>query len=250
MTFASAAVLLPLLFVVQEREIPLAGETHHVQGILVDEKAQRVYVTSVDRQSRKGFLMEYELPSGKQLRSIEIQQDGERFHPGGFDADDKSFWIPVAEYKRNSSAVIQKRNRQTLALEASFPVTDHIGCVAIAKNRLYGGNWDSKQIYEWKFDGKEIRKRDSASQYHYQDIKFRKNKLVAGGINAQEGAVEYLNPGSLKIEKRVTFGKTSRGVLFPHEGMDLVGNYVYFLPEDAPSRLFMFRIRPMPATTP
>ncbi len=221
--------------------IALEGDTHHVQGIVVDGP-NRLWVTSVDRPSRKGFLFEYELHSGKRLRAIEIQ-DGDRYHPGGLDATEDSLWIPVAEYRRTSSAVIQKRNKKTLALEATFNVNDHIGCIAVAKGRLYGGNWDSRQIYEWTFDGRQLAKRDRTSQVSYQDIKYRARTIVASGLRTNgTGAVDFLDPKNLKIKRTLDFAKTDRDVLYTHEGMDLRNGLIYFLPEDAPSRLFVFRL--------
>src|SRR5262245_43697641 len=89
-----------------QRVLELKAETHHVQGVDVD--AQRVWVTSVDTPSRKGFLQEFSRETGELLRSVEVQ-DGDRFHPGGFAADETSLWIPIAEYKRNSTAIIQRR---------------------------------------------------------------------------------------------------------------------------------------------
>ncbi len=226
-----------------ERTIALEGQTHHVQGIVVE--GDTLFLTAVDRANRKGFLFEYSIATGKRVREVEIQ-DGDRFHPGGFDADATSLWIPVAEYKRNSSAVIQKRNKKTLALEASFPVADHVGCVAVSKNRLYGGNWDSKQIYEWTLDGREIRKRENPSEVHYQDMKYRHGRLVAGGLTATSGFVEFLHPETLRVETRLEFGKTDRGVLYTHEAMDAHDGLLYLLPEDAPSRLFVFKLAVKP----
>jgi len=223
-----------------ERTIQLEGQTHHVQGIVV--AGDRLYLTSVDRTARKGFLFEYALPSGRQLRAIEIQ-DGERFHPGGLDADAQSLWIPVAEYRRNSTAVIQKRGRKTLALEASFPVADHIGCVAVSKSKIYGGNWDSRQIYEWTRDGREAGKRDNPSSVRFQDMKFRNGRIVASGISGPgTGAIEFLDPGTfIAKEARIDLGKTDRGVVFTNEGMDWSTKRFYLLAEDTPSRLFVFR---------
>lgn len=231
--------LLAFAAVAPQQTIALEGETFHVQGIVVEEK--RLYLTSVDRKTRKGFLFEYELPSGKRLRSVELQ-DGDRFHPGGFDADKDFFWIPVAEYKRSSSAVIQKRNRKTLALEGSFPVDDHIGCVAVAKDKLYGGNWDARQIYEWsKPDGRLLQKRDNPSAIHYQDCKFRNGNLAGAGTDGNTGAIEFVDPATLKLIRRIEYGRTpDRNTLYTHEGMDIFKGRIYLLPEDAPSRLFVF----------
>src|SRR5579864_2640292 len=89
----------------------LKGPTYHVQGI--DFEMQTAWVTSVDPKSRRGFLLVFSLDSGQMSRSVEIQ-DGERFHPGGIAADATSVWIPVAEYRPNSTSIIQARDKRTL----------------------------------------------------------------------------------------------------------------------------------------
>jgi len=83
-----------------ERVIALQGETHHVQGVALT--AGRFLVTSVERQSSKGWLMEFD-GDGRRLRAVQIQ-DGTMFHPGGFDIDETSIWIPVAEYRAKTVA--------------------------------------------------------------------------------------------------------------------------------------------------
>ena len=45
------------------RTIVLKGTTHHVQGIDFDDT--RLWVTSVDRDTKKGYLHEFALPSGE-----------------------------------------------------------------------------------------------------------------------------------------------------------------------------------------
>src|SRR5437867_753326 len=110
------------------RILNLKGATHHVQGI--DTDAKRLWVTSVDTPSRKGYLQEFSLKTGGSLRAVEIQ-DGERFHPGGIASDAKSLWVPVAEYRANSTSIIQRRSKVTLQLEFQFAVPDHIGCIAV-----------------------------------------------------------------------------------------------------------------------
>src|SRR5215204_1852940 len=87
------------------RTLELRGTTHHVQGIDLDDR--RLWVTSVDREARKGYLHEFALPSGELTRTVEVGV-GERFHPGGMARDGDSLWIPVAEYRRESTATIQK----------------------------------------------------------------------------------------------------------------------------------------------
>src|SRR2546429_5713262 len=117
------------------RVIELKGTTYHVQG--VDFDAQHVWVTSVDTPHQKGFLHEFSLANGELVRQIEVS-NGIRFHPGGISADGASLWIPVAEYRRNSSSTIQRRSKSTLNLEFQFDVPDHIGCIAATPEYLIG----------------------------------------------------------------------------------------------------------------
>ena len=222
------------------RTMELHGDTHHPQGIDFDQ--QHIWVTSVDRTQRKGYLQEFSLSTGEHLRTVDVTK-GDRYHPGGFSAREGSLWIPVAEYRRASSAVIQKRNLRTQELESEFEVMDHIGCIAAAPDVLIGGNWDSRDFYIWDYRGRLIRKVASPTGNSYQDLKFVDGWLVgAGSLADHTGAVDWLEYPSLRLVRRVTVGRTSRGVSYTNEGMALRGDRIFFLPEDSPSRLFEFRL--------
>lgn len=222
--------------------IPLKGTVHHVQGIDLD--GNTLWVTSVDSSARKGYLHEFVLPSGEHRRTAEIQ-DGARFHPGGLATGGASVWIPVAEYKRNSSTVIQRRNRNTLELESQFEVADHIGCLAVRGDVLVGGNWDSRDWYVWDSKGTLQRKIANASGNAYQDIKFDGNELVGGGLLLADrtGAIDWLEFPSLKLATRLLTGKTDRGHPLTREGLAVRNGRLYLLPEDGPSRLFVFDLK-------
>jgi hypothetical protein len=207
-----------------------------VQGIAVDRN--RVLVTSVERATRQGYLMEFALPSGRRLRQVELQE-GERYHPGGISMDGRSVWIPVAEYQRQSSTWIERRDRKTLRLIHRFAVPDHIGCVAVWRGRLYGANWDARQIYVWTRDGRLIEKRDNPGG-RYQDWKPHGPWLLSGGLTAQGAVLEWLNPTTWRIDQQARLPRTDRGVWFTNEGLDARGGVLYLLPEDTPSRLFAF----------
>lgn len=96
----------------------LEGPSHHVQGIDVDGGI--LWVSSVDRATRSGFLSRYDLASGRRLAQVAVH-DGERFHPGGIQIDNDSVWVPVAEYRRASSTWIQRRDKVALALPEDDP---------------------------------------------------------------------------------------------------------------------------------
>lgn len=218
--------------------IPLQGETHHVQGIALE--GSRLWVSSVDRPKQRGLLMEFALPEGKLVRSVEVQ-DGARYHPGGISADRSSLWVPVAEYKRTSSAILQKRSKKTLAVEQEFAVEDHIGCVAVSPQGLIGANWDARELYLWNRRGELIRKVANPHGNAFQDLKFFEGKLVGGGLLADKtGAVDWLELPLFRLVRRLPVGKTDRGVVYTHEGMMVAKGRIWLLPEDGPSRLFVF----------
>jgi len=217
------------------RTVALEGNTHHVQGI--DVRGSRFWLTAVDRTARKGYLFEYDLSTGKRLREVEVQS-GAMFHPGGLQLDADSLWLPVAEYRRESHSRIERRSLENLQVISAFEVDDHIGAVACGKGRLYGANWDARQIYEWNPEGKLLRRRDNPSPVHYQDMKFIDGSLIASG----PGFIHWLDPESLSIRRQIKTGSTDRGVPFTNEGMALAPGSLYLLPEDAPSRLFEFRL--------
>jgi hypothetical protein len=212
---------------------------YHVQGIDFDE--QHVWVTSVDATNQKGYLHQFS-PEGEFERTIEIQ-NGIRFHPGGLAADSSSLWVPIAEYRANSSSIIQQRSKKTLEIEYSFNVPDHIGCVAVTPEYLIGGNWDSKEFYVWDHKGRLIRKVPSTTRTAYQDMKYEGGSIVASGPQADgTGSIEWLRLPSFEVTRRIRAGKTDRGVSFTREGMAIHGTRLVLLPEDGPSRMFTFQL--------
>jgi len=221
------------------KQTALQADTHHVQGIDFDR--DRLWVTSVDKNGRKGYLQEFDM-AGRHLRTVELTE-ADRFHPGGFSLSGKSLWIPVAEYRRESSAVIQKRSALTLELEFESTVGDHIGCLAVGPGELIGANWDSRDFYIWDSKGKLLRKAANPTGNAYQDIKFVDGKLVGGGLLPDKsGAIDWLEYPSLRLLRRIALGQTDRGASYASEGMALRGDRLLLLPEDSPSRLFEFRV--------
>jgi len=226
------------------RVVALKGDTHHVQG--VDRVGDRVYLTSVERAARKGHLFEFSYPSGDLLRHIEVQE-GDRYHPGGLSIHGESIWIPVSEYRPKSSTVIQRRNLKTLALESSFVVPDSIGCLAVDAGVLAGGNWDSREIYLWDHAGKQRDRIANPNGNSYQDLKLVSGRLVGGGLlPGGEGAIDWLEFPSLRLVRRIKTGRTDRNVIYTNEGMALDRGELLLVPEDAPSRLFVYRLDAAP----
>jgi len=219
--------------------VVLQATLDHVQGI--DVEGDSLWVSSVDRPAKKGFLHLFDRRSGRLRAQVSVER-GARYHPGGIARDGDAIWVPVAEYVRDGASLIQRRDKRTLALRSEFEVPDHIGCIA-AGEKLVGGNWDSRIFYEWARDGRLLRRRENPTPNAYQDLKLVDGKLIASGkLSAEEGAVDWLLPESLALLRRIVAGKTERGVLFTNEGMAVRDGKLYLLPEDGPSRLFVFRL--------
>ena len=218
--------------------IELLADLHHVQGI--DVERGLLWVSSVDAPARVGYLSRFDLRTGRLLNQVRVEE-GQRFHPGGLTLDGDSIWVPVAEYDRDGPTSIQRRDKRTLALRTSFTVNDHIGCIAAGKDGLVGGNWDSRILYRWSREGREISRTPNPGTTSYQDLKIVDGLLLGSGNQSKtEGAVEWLDPKDYLVKKRVMAGQTSRGVTYTHEGMTYREGRLYLLPEDGRSRLFVF----------
>lgn len=220
--------------------LPLDGELFHVQGMDLD--ARTVWVTSVDTIVHKGYIHEFDRRTGKLRRRLEIT-DGPRYHPGGMAKHGNSLWVPVAEYKAHSSAVLVEIDKNTLTVRRKIAVADHIGCVAASGSGLVAGNWDSRQLYVFDREGRQTRVVNNPSATRYQDIKFAAGKLVGSGALGQKvGAIDWFAWPSMTLLDSRAAGATDRGIRYTEEGMALKGRDLYLVPEDGPSRMFRFRL--------
>ena len=194
------------------RRLPLDFETYHPQGLA--RVGERLFLSSVevieppvrypepvegyDRTpgAGRGHLFELSL-DGTLLRHIEL---GERtiYHPGGIDHDGESLWVPVAEYRPNSHAIVYRVDPDTLRVEEAFRVADHIG--GLVRDRvsgeLHGVSWGSRTFYSWRPRGKELARTPNPEHYvDFQDcayVRFRKGVCT--------GVTEYTGPTGATFE--------------------------------------------------
>lgn len=228
-------------------EIKLDGELFHVQGLEVQSKD--IWVTSIDRANRKAFLHHFDRETGKFLRRLEVS-DGARFHPGGISVSGASIWIPVAEYRPDSSAVLIEVDVKSLTIRRKISVSDHLGCVAASGQTLVAGNWNSRILYVFDLGTTAPPQLiPNPSSTRYQDMKFVGRQLVAGGSRTLwSGTVDWIDWPSMKIVRTLRSGAVGiarpfgRGGAFTGEGLAIEGKNLYLLPEDGPSRVFHFTL--------
>jgi len=227
--------------------LPLEGEMFHVQGLELDSR--RVWVTSVDQTSHKGYIHEFDRQTGKLRRRLELT-DGTKYHPGGISISGGSIWVPVAELKPNSTSVLVEIDADSLRIRRKIQVADHLGCVAASGETLVAGNWDSQLLYIFDLrDMARARTVSNPSPTRYQDMKFVQGQLVAGGsLTLWSGAVDWIDWPSMKRSRTLRAGAIGpirplgRGGPYTGEGMAIEGRDLYVVPEDGPSRLFHFRL--------
>ena len=148
--------------------LPLNFPTHHPQGMV--RVGERLYVTSVeiieatqrypalreglDRSAGRGrgHLFEIDL-QGNLKRQITLGE-GDVYHPGGIDYDGRNIWVPVAEYRPNSRAILYRVDPATLQATEVLRAADHIGGVVrdTETNTLHGVSWGSRRLYRWTLD--------------------------------------------------------------------------------------------------
>ncbi|MGH3383906.1 MAG: DUF6454 family protein [Nocardioidaceae bacterium] len=200
--------------------LDLDFETYHPQAMEVI--GDRIYLSSVeiieptvrfpepvdgyDRTPGKGIGHLFVLDrDGQLLKDIEIS-DGHRYHPGGLDYDGESLWLPVAEYRPNSSADIYRIDPTTYDVTKQFTVSDHIGGVVRDQEtrHLVGQSWGSRRFYDWTESGKQKDFWLNANHFlDYQDCEYvgSRKALCSGvtGLPAQPGATTGYELGGLAM---------------------------------------------------
>ena len=204
----------------QLEKLQLDFPTYHPEGLAITP--DHVFLSSVqiieptqkypspvngyDRSPGKGighlFVMDHE---GHLQKDITLGE-GDMYHPGGIDFDGRNVWVPVAQYRPNSSAIIYKVNARTLEVSKQFDVPDHIGGIVWdpTSHRLVGNNWGSRRFYSWTLDGAQT---DTwLNPNHFvddQDCQYVETaKMLCGGVTGlpqAPGATDSYELGGLSL---------------------------------------------------
>jgi hypothetical protein len=184
----------------QVDKLRLTFPTYHTEGLAITpnhlflsavqiiEPTQK-YPTPVggyDRTAGKGIGHLFVMDRQGHLQKDITLGEGDMYHPGGISYDGTNVWVPVAQYRPNSSAIIYRVDADSLAVHKQFQVDDHIGGIVRDETtgHLVGNNWGSRRFYEWTADGKQIRSWDNSSFFtDYQDCQYVASaKMICGGV--------------------------------------------------------------------
>ena len=184
----------------QVDKLHLNFQTYHTEGLAITDK--HIFLSAVqiieptqkypnpvngyDRTPGKGvghlFVMDRE---GNLQKDITLGE-GDMYHPGGIDYDGENVWVPVAEYRPDSSSIIYKVNASNLKVSEQFRVNDHIGGIVKddTTGDLVGNNWGSRRFYDWTPTGQETRSWLNPSHFiDYQDCQYVDTaKAICGGV--------------------------------------------------------------------
>jgi hypothetical protein len=120
------------------------------------------------------------------LRKDVVLGEGDMYHPGGIDFDGRNVWVPVAQYRPNSSAIIYRVDAISLRVHKQFTVHDHFGGIVLDKTtgHLVGNTWGSRRFVEWDQHGHQLAAWANTSFFiDYQDCQYvPAAKMICGGV--------------------------------------------------------------------
>jgi hypothetical protein len=282
------------------RTIPVRFRTYHPQGMVrigdtlvfssvevrVATKRLAQPAGGYDRDPGEGVGHLFRMDMAGNLLSQATVGEGTIYHPGGIDYDGTSLWVPVAEYRPNSRAIVYRVDPDTLKASPVLRFEDHIGAVVYDRDdrSLHGVSWGSRRFYRWPLDanGKatgadkppESQRTLNPSHYvDYQDCHYAgRHQMVCSGLAeyrtapqappfrlgglalidladhrpAHEVPVPLWTTGGLPMTRNPAW-------IEPTES----GLRAYFMPEDESSNIYVFEIsfqlpaasfRPLPAS--
>ncbi len=134
---------------------------------------------------------------GDLLRDIELGR-ANMYHPGGIDFDGRRVWVPVAQYRPDSSAIVYTIDASTFQVRREFRYDDHVGGVVrdYETGRVHGVSWGSRRLFTWRPSGGLIERTANPSHLvDYQDCAYvDAGQQICSGIaelpNARGGTYE------------------------------------------------------------
>ncbi|HEU4347676.1 MAG TPA: DUF6454 family protein [Actinoplanes sp.] len=184
----------------QVGKIPLRFATYHPQGFaLVGDMIVMSTVEILEAPVRYPEPVDgYDRTPGRGVGHVLVMDrlgtlikdltlgEGTIYHPGGIDYDGESVWVPVAEYRPNSKAIVYQIDPRTWQVNERFRVADHVG--GVIRDRvtgfIHGVSWGSRTLYEWRPAGHQLSRRANIDHVlDYQDCAYAGwRKQICSGI--------------------------------------------------------------------
>lgn len=265
--------------------VRLGFKTHHPQGLV--KIGEDFYLSSVEITTRTkpyaqpvegydrdtgegaGHLFKFDR-SGRLLADLKLGE-GATYHPGGIDYDGRHIWVPVAEYRPNSRAILYRVDPVTMKASEVLRFADHIGALVhnTDDRTLHGASWGSRRFYRWPLDRdgrvtnggvapKEFRTLNPSHYVDYQDCKYAgRGRMLCTGVTemrAPAGAAPFRLGGIDLVNLKD--GRAMHQVpvlLWTPGGLSMTQNPVwlepdgdglraYFIPEDDNSTLYIYEV--------
>jgi hypothetical protein len=271
------------------RTVPVKFLTHHPQGMV--KIGDTLFVSSVeikvrtkrflkpvdgyDRDTGEGVGHLFKMDLNGALIADLILGEGSIYHPGGIDYDGRNVWVPVAEYRPDSRAIVYRVDPDAMTATPVLRFADHIG--AIVRNTdddtLHGVSWGSRRFYRWTLgkDGRvtnadappaSLRTLNPSHYVDYQDCKYAgRRRMLCTGVTEirQASSAAPFRLGGLELVD-LADGRPLHQVpvlLWTPSGVDMTHNpawleaggsglRAYFMPEDDTSTLYIYEVRSSP----
>ena len=266
--------------------VRLGFKTHHPQGLV--KIGDDFYLSSVEITTRTksyaqpvagydrdtgegtGHLFRFD-KAGNLLADLKLGE-GSIYHPGGIDYDGRYIWVPVAEYRPNSRAILYRVDPAAMKAREVLRFADHIGAVVHNPDdrTLHGMSWGSRWFYRWTLDSEwivtspvlpieRLRTLNPSHYLDYQDCKYagRRRMLCTGvtEMRVQPGAAPFRLGGIDLVN--LDDGRPIHQVpvlLWTTGGLNMTQNPVwlepsgdglraYFIPEDDTSTLYIYDVK-------
>lgn len=184
----------------QTGKLKLDFPTYHTEGIAFSR--DHIFLSAVqitepttkfaspqggyDRTPGKGIGHLFVMDKAGKLQKDIILGEGDMYHPGGIDFDGTNVWVPVAQYRPDSSAIIYRVDAKTLNVHKQFEVKDHFGGIVLDKQtgHLVGNTWGSRRFAEWDLRGRQLSTWQNPNFFvDYQDCQYvPSSKMLCGGV--------------------------------------------------------------------
>lgn len=168
--------------------IAFAGDRVFLSAVEITEPTVKypAPIDGYDRTPGKGVGHLFVMDRQGNLEKDIALGEGDMYHPGGIDFDGKNIWVPVAEYRPDSAAIMYRVDATSLEVNKQFEVKDHFGGIVLDKTtgHLVGNTWGSRRFVEWTRSGRQVEAWANTSFFiDYQDCQYvPAGKMICGGV--------------------------------------------------------------------